>query len=73
MEAGYWSELFKELAAGVIDTWDYQINVLSWKHSFVHIYPAKCTSEICPLPEYRFASPKLMHALTKPQVPWQES
>jgi hypothetical protein len=40
-EARYWLEIFKAVASGSIDTWDYQVMFSAWRANLVHIYPSK--------------------------------
>ena len=40
-QANYWSQIFKTLQAGLIDTWDYQVMFSSWRHGYVHIFPSR--------------------------------
>jgi hypothetical protein len=39
LEARYWTEVLKGLKSGLIDTWDYQMIFVSWRHSLVHVAP----------------------------------
>jgi hypothetical protein len=41
IEARYWLEIFKAVASGLIDTWDYQVMFSAWRADVVHIYPGR--------------------------------
>ncbi|MFT3829750.1 MAG: hypothetical protein QM691_08610 [Opitutaceae bacterium] len=39
IESGYWSEVFRALRAGGIDTWDFQLLFSCWKQTGLHVVP----------------------------------
>ena len=41
LEAEYWLEVFRGLAKGTINTWDYQMMLISWRERFLHVAPTK--------------------------------
>jgi len=41
LEADYWIEILRALAIGGINTWDYQMMLISWRERFLHVAPTR--------------------------------
>lgn len=41
IECGYWTEIYKALKAGAIDTWDFQVFFSSWRTGANHVMPGR--------------------------------
>jgi hypothetical protein len=41
LEAEYWLEVCRGLQKGAINTWDYQMMLISWRERFLHVAPTK--------------------------------
>jgi hypothetical protein len=41
LEAEYWLEVFRGLRKGAINTWDYQMMLISWRERFLHVAPTR--------------------------------
>jgi len=41
LESEYWLEILRGLAKGTINTWDYQMMLISWRERFLHVAPSK--------------------------------
>jgi len=41
LESKYWMEVLRGLEKGTINTWDYQMMLISWREGFLHVAPTK--------------------------------
>lgn len=41
IECGYWTEIYKALKSGAIDTWDFQVFFSSWRTGANHVMPGR--------------------------------
>src|SRR5580704_6189537 len=41
LESKYWMEVLRGLEKGIVNTWDYQMMLISWRERFLHVAPTK--------------------------------